>query len=189
MREEDLAYFKDIFEGRAEISWNAWFIRHEARLAVELPRMTFLRLKFNKLDAAEKLLHEAGVPIVPDALALRRERYHALLHPSVLDDRGRPLESFRRIAYSGAIGKILDEESEAAKEILAKVIKRIRRYAAHRRADELGDMAFDGEMELTVGHREIGLAILKAVASIPSGDDLCDHATDRARQLLADAVR
>ena len=75
MREEHLAYFKDLLEGRAEVSWHAWFDPREAELAAELPRAVFLRLKFHKLDEAETLLRAAGVPYTPDPGAARRERH------------------------------------------------------------------------------------------------------------------
>jgi hypothetical protein len=185
MAPEHLNYFRDLLEGRAEESWNAWFRRHEADLAQELPRAEFLRLKFNKLDEAERRLGAAGVPFTPDPVAARRERYYALLHHSVLDERGRPREAFRRKAYGGAFGQLLDGEVEAAQATLAKYVRRIRRLSVEKRAEELEDLCFDGERELTLGRPEIGRVLLEAVASVPRENDQVDPATDRARELLA----
>jgi len=184
VRPEHLLYFKELLEGRADVSWNAWFPRHEAELARELPRAEFLRLKFQKLDEAEKLLRAAGVEYTPDPAAARRERYHALLDPSVLDQRGRPRPEFRRKAYNGALGQLMDGEVDAARATLGKFIRRVRRYPAEKQAEELEDLCFDGEMELTLGDPEIGRVLLEAVASVPPRDDLVDPATDRARGLL-----
>jgi hypothetical protein len=71
-----LAYFKDLLEGRAPVSWHAWFKRNEAQLAQELPRAAFLRLKFHKLDEAEKILRQAGVEFSVSPLA-KREKYYS----------------------------------------------------------------------------------------------------------------
>jgi hypothetical protein len=184
---EHLAYFQALFEGRAEESWNAWFPRHEAVLKRELPRAEFLRLKFHKLDEAEALLIAAGVSYTPDPGAVRRERYHALLHPSVLDERGRPRPEFRRKAYNGAMGQLMDGDFDAARSTLAKYIRRVRRHPAEKQAEELEDLCFDGEMELTLGDPAVGRALLEAAASVPRWDDQVDPATDRARELLQGA--
>jgi len=184
MRPEHLAYFKDLLEGRAEVSWNAWFPRHDAEFARELPRAVYLRLKFQKLDEAEKLLRAAGVEYTPDPVAARRERYYALLSPTVLDERGHPRPEFRRKAYNGAFGQLMDGEVEEARATLARYIQRVRRLPMHRQAEELEDLCFDGEMELTLGDPEIGRVLLEAVASVPRKNDQVDPAVDRARELL-----
>ena len=41
IRPEHLAYFKDLLEGRAEISWRAWFKKHDKELIQELPRREY----------------------------------------------------------------------------------------------------------------------------------------------------
>src|SRR3712207_6820616 len=118
MRAEHLTYFKDLLEGRAEESWNAWFARHRPELERELPRADYLRIRFNTLDEAEKQLRAAGIDYTPDPVAARRERHYALLDPSVLDERGRPLPEFQRRAYSGAVGQLMDGDVEAARVTL-----------------------------------------------------------------------
>lgn len=187
MRLEHLKYFRELLEGRAEISWHAWFQRHRQELEAELPRADFLRLRFHHLDEAERQLRAGGIDYTPDPAAARRERYYALLHPSVLDERGRPLESFRRAAYEGARGQIMDGDLEGARSTLAAYVRKVRRYRAERRAEALEELAFDGEMELTLGDPAAGRLMLEAVASVPEGDDLRDPAIRRAKELLQEA--
>jgi hypothetical protein len=183
IRAEHLAYFKVLFEGRASISWNAWFKLHEAELAQDLPRAAFLRLKFHKLDEAEKLLHESGIKFAPSPLA-RREKYYSLLHPSVLDENGRPKESFRRKAYDGAFGCFLDGQPDEGKAILASHLRKLKLRPILKRAEGLEEMCFDGEMEFEFGEPEIGRIILELVASLDAGNDLLDPSILRARQVL-----
>lgn len=183
IRAEHLAYFKDLFEGRAEISWNAWFKRNESQLAQELPRMEYLRLKFDKMDEAEKLLRKAGIQFEISPLA-KRERHYSLLHDSVLDEKGRPLAEFQRKAYDGAIGCFMDGSSEKGTEILAKFVRKAMRRPLLKRADAIGDLCFDGEMQLATGDPAIGTAILELIAELDTGDDLLDPAIRRARELL-----
>lgn len=183
MLAEYLAYFKDLLEGRANISWNGWFAANEAQLEQDLPRAAFLRLKFKKLEEAKMLLTAAGMEFSPSPLA-KRERYYSLLHPDVCDDLGRPKESFRRQGYSGAFGKFLDGDIEAATELLTSYIKKVRRRPALQRAEEIGDICFDGEIEFTLGNAELGRLMLELVARMKLGDDLIDPAIFRARELL-----
>jgi hypothetical protein len=183
MRAEHLAYFKDLFEGRATVSWNAWFKQNEAQLSEELPRAAFLRLKFRKLDEAEKHLRTAGIEFCVSPLA-RREKYYSLLHDSVLDENGRPKESFRRKAYDGAIGHFLDGHPVKAKETFAAFLRKLKRRPMEKRVEELEALCFDGEMEFEYGDHEIGRIVLEMVAALETGNDLLDPAIHRARQVL-----
>jgi hypothetical protein len=176
-------YFKDLLEGRAAVSWNAWFKRNETGLSQDLPRADFLRLKFHKLDEAEKLLRQAGVEFSLSAVA-KREKYYSLLHDSVLDENGRPTEAFRRKLYNGAIGYFLDGQPEKGKELLATYLRNLNRRPVLKRVEELDALCFDGEMELEYGNQEIGRTMLELVAALPTGDDLLDPAINRARELL-----
>lgn len=179
---EHLSYFKELFEGRAVLSWHAWFKQNDARLARELPRADYLRLKFHKLDEAEKLLRQAGIEFVISPLA-RREKYYSLLHESALDERGRPNESFRRKAYNGAVGQFLDGQPEMAKETLADFLQKAKR----RQIEELQDLCYDGEIDYEYGDSGLGQMILELVAEIETGDDLLDPVIFRAREVLARA--
>lgn len=184
MHPDHLAYFKDLLEGRADISWNAWFKRNQQSLSAQLTRADFLRLKFNKLDEAERLLQQAAIPYVPSPLA-RRERHHAMLHDSVLDEQGRPLLSFRRKAYDGALGQLMDGDVAQAEATLATYLAKLRRQSSGPRAEAVADLCFDGEMELVYGTQAIGITMLQTVAAIAEGDDLLDPSIQRAQHLLA----
>jgi hypothetical protein len=184
MHPEHLAYFKDLFERRAAVSWNAWFKRNEGQLSQDLPRADFLRLKFHKLDEAEKLLRGAEVEFSVSPMA-KREKYYSLLHDSVLDENGRPNESFRRKAYDGAIGQFLDGEAEKARGTLTDFLRKLKRRPMDKRIEELEGLCFDGEMEFECGDREIGRTMLELVAALETGNDLLDPAIHRARDVLA----
>lgn len=183
MRPEYLAYFKDLFEGRAEFSWNAWFARHDEELRKELPRAQYLRLKFQKLDEAERSLRDAGIDFTTSPVA-RRERYYSLLHPSVCDEKGRPSEAFRRKAYDGAYGKFMDGDVAEGRRILEAYAKKLKRKSVARRAEELADFAFDGSMEFQDGDARLGRAMLEIVAGFELGDDRLDPPILNARQAL-----
>jgi hypothetical protein len=183
VRPEHFAYFKDLFEGKATISWNAWFKRHDDQLSQELPRADFLRLKFHKLDEAEKLLRAAGIEFTVSPLA-KREKYYSLLYENVLDENGRPKESFRRRAFDGAVGHYLDGDSDKAKATLAGFLRKLKRRPMEKRVEELEALCFDGEMELEYGERELGRMILEQVAALEIGNELLDPAINQARILL-----
>lgn len=184
MKQAYLDYFKSLFEGTAEISWNAWFRVHEEELKAKMKRAEFLRLKFQNLEEAEKYLQEAKVSYHKDPLAYKRESYYALLGSEVLDEKGRPLESFQRQAYDGAKGKLMDGDVEGGRELLKKFIQKVCRYPQERRQEELEGLCFDGEMELDLGNPQIGRAYLEAVASVPVGNALTDFAVEQAKSLL-----
>lgn len=183
IRSEHLAYFKELFEGRAAVSWRAWFKQNDAQLAQDLPRAEYLRLKFKMLDEAEKLLRQAGIQFTISPLA-KREKFYSLLHDNVLDERGRPKESFRRKAYDGAVGQFLDGQTAKAKETLIAYLQKVKRRPMVKRIKELESMCFDGEMNFELGDRELGRMILELVAGLEIGDDLLDPAIFRARELL-----
>jgi hypothetical protein len=102
----------------------------------------------------------------------------------VLDENGRPKESFRRKAYDGAFGCFLDGHPEKGKEILANSLRKLGRRPILKRAQALDELSFDGEMEFEYGDREIGRIMLELVASLDIGNDLLDPAILRARQVL-----
>jgi hypothetical protein len=185
IRAEDLAYFKDLLEGRAQVSWNAWFRENDAALVKNLPRMDYLRLKFKKLDEAERLLKEAGINYQTSPAILKRERYFASLHEGVLDERGRPTPQFLRKMYGGAGGAASDGDAHGARQILAKELGKILRLPMIERAQELGDFCFEGEQEYALGNQLLGLIILELVSELATGDDLLDPAILRAREVLS----
>lgn len=184
IRQEHLDFFKSLLEGTASRSWNAWFWEHDEQLRDEMPRAAYLRLKFKNIEGAERLLQLAGVDYQRNESAIKWERYCSSLHRSALNDDGRPNDRTRRKAYDGAFGYLLDGNKSLGVETLQNIISRICRLTPLRQADELNDMAFDGEMELRFGHANIGRRLLEAVASVPEGDDLTDPPIQNAKKLL-----
>ncbi|QIL79436.1 hypothetical protein G7047_05605 [Diaphorobacter sp. HDW4A] len=183
MRPEHLAWFKDLLEGRASVSWVAWFKRHETELANELPRAAFLRLKFNHLDEAEPLLRKAGIDITPSPLA-KRERLYATMHPSVLDENGRPKETFRRQSHHGTFGFFGDGDLAKGTEALRACLREMKGYPITTHAQMLQDFCFDAEMELQYGNEKIGRTMLELIAALETDDDLLAPSIFAARVAL-----
>lgn len=137
----------------------------------QLKRPEYLRLKFGAVGYAREILEQNGIP-VEWGPAARREAYYANLHESVLDENGRPLESFRRKAYQGACGDCLDGRPDEARRKLALIIQKLNRRGAMKARDALEEMAFDGEMMVSSGvDADLGKLLLEAVVSYGYGDD------------------
>ena len=186
---KQLQYFSDLMKGRAPVSWGAWWKVNEATLKDQLKRPEYLRLKFRKVQYAWEILELNGIHIEWGSAA-KREFYYANLHESVLDENGRPLESFRRKSYSGACGEYLGGRTHEARQKLASMISKLKRRGTMEAKDELGEMAFDGEMMV---HSDVdagfGRLLLEAVVSYGYGygDDLTDFAVERAESLLQES--
>ena len=187
MKVEHLGYFKDLLEGRATVSWVAWFRRNEAELSKEMPRPAFLRLKFKHIEEAEALLRKAGIEFTISPLS-KREFLYANLHPSVLDEHGRPLESFRRTAYDGAFACFMDGDVIRGKKILGSFLNKLKQHSVQKYAQELADFCFDGEMEFLYGNELIGRAMLELLAEVDVGNDLMSASIFAARKVLKKAT-
>lgn len=179
-----LEYFKDLLEGRAELSWNAWFAANNTELEQTLPRAEFLHLKFKKTEEAERLLQANGVDftITPEG---RREKRFALFAPEVCDERGRPREEFLRRAYDGAIGEFMDGRHPEAAERVRNFVRKLQRRPIPVREEEFADLCFDGEMEILAGNPALGRILLTPLADLKMFDDRIDPMIFRARALLA----
>lgn len=183
MDAEHLEYFKAALEGRATVGWNVWFAANQQALSQQLSRPALLRLKFNQLDEAERLLAEAG--IVPANTAGKRyEMYCAQFALDVLDKNGRPLPAIWRAAHGGAIGLLADGEHSAGETKLLAEFRRARKRGLTQAHEWLGDLCFKGEMELRGGNIEMGRQLLAVVVQAGSGHDLLDGTAMIARELL-----
>lgn len=183
MDAEHLEYFKAALEGRATVGWTVWFAANHQALARQLSRPALLRLKFNQLDEAERLLAEAG--IMPASTAGKRyEMYCAQLAPEMLDEHGRPLPEVWRAAHGGAIGLLADGEHGAGQAKLLAEFRRTRKRGLQQAHEWLADVCFEGEMELTSGNAEVGRNLLAVVVQAGSGHDLLDATAMIARNLL-----
>ena len=182
--ETQLVYFKELIEGRAAISWRAWWNSNQSILKSQLKRPEYIRLKFGLVEYAYKILEENKISTKWGVFA-KKESYYANLHESVLDENGRLKESSRRCAYDGACGDFLDGEVEKGTEKLNKYIAYLKEMETIKSKSELEGMAFDGEMMINSGiDYEFGKAVLEAVLSYGLGDDLTDFAIETARGIL-----
>ncbi len=183
-KKEQLEYFKELIEGRATVSWRAWWNSNDAILKSQLKRPEYARLKFKRVKYAHEIIEANGIKVEWGAPA-KRESYYANLCESVLDEKGRPEETFRRNAYNGASGDFIDGKFEKAREKLTKIISKLKKKGSLKAREELEDMQFDGEMMVTDEvDEEFGKALLKAVVSYGYGDDLTDFVVDRADEIL-----
>lgn len=183
MDAEHLEYFKAALEGRATVGWNVWFAANQHVLAQHLSRPALLRLKFSKLDEAERLLAEAG--IAPSSTAGKRyEMYCAQFSADVVDTNGRPLPALWRAAHGGAIGLLADGQQEAGQAKVLAEFRRVRKRGLQQAHEWLADLCFEGEMELTSGNAEVGRSLLAVVVRAGSGQDLLDATAMSARELL-----
>jgi hypothetical protein len=183
MDAEHLAYFKAAMEGEAKVGWNIWFATHQQALSRQLSRPAFLRLKFKKLDEAERLLAAAG--IVPrSTVGKRYECYCALLVGDAMDENGRPNLAFWRSRYDGALGKLADGDRQAGTALLHRCCERASSMGLEAMHDLLTDLCFDGEMELTLGNAEVGRAMLGIVVQAGKSHELGEPLAHIARELL-----
>lgn len=179
-----LEYFKELFEGRARVSWNAWFEANRQELEQSLPRAEFLRLRFKKLDEAERILKAHGIPFEITAKGKQEKRF-SLYALEVCDEFGRPKAEFLRKAYDGAVGEFMDGRVEAARDRLVKYVKKIKRKPIEVRESEFADLCFDGEIEIQLGNADLGRILLEPLAAMKILDDRIDPMIFRARELLA----
>ncbi|MGO4718152.1 hypothetical protein AB4071_03350 [Stenotrophomonas sp. 2MCAF14_2] len=183
MDAEHLEYFKAALEGRAQVGWNIWFAANQHALAQQLSRPALLRLKFSKLDEAERLLAEAG--IVPASTAGKRyEMYCAQFSADAVDGKGRPLPAIWRAAHGGAIGQLADGHYEAGQATLLAEFRRARKRGLQQAHEWLGDLCFEGEIELSGGNADVGRNLLAVVVQAGSGHDLLDGVAMIARERL-----
>lgn len=183
MHPEWLAYFKDVIEGRPAPPWHLWWRDHQALLEPVLGRRAYLQLKLQKLEYAAALLSAHGVDFEWSDSG-RLAVAHGRLHPSCLDDDGRPrpeyrerdggyLEAFCRGDVDG--GHRLVEQRLAALRLVEDDV---------RRAEELGDFEFDAQALLDEGHVEAAVAALAAVARWEPLSGLENAAVRHARERL-----
>ena len=99
--DEQLAYFKELIEGQARVSWRAWWNANESTLKKQLSSSEYSRLKFGLVEYAHKLLEANGIKVNWGAPA-KRESYLAHMHESSLDETGKLKENIRRKSYNGA---------------------------------------------------------------------------------------
>lgn len=164
MNPDWLAYFKDVIEGRASRPWHVWWREYHGEIEAALGRITYLKLKFEKLEFASTLLAKHGVPFEWSAIG-RHAIAYGNLDPSVLDDlTGRPRPEFRERDGS-YIQAFCTGNHEHGHALVQKEIRRIRRIRDEvRRSEELRDLEFDAEGLLEEGYEQVAVVLLTAIA-------------------------
>jgi len=181
---EQLEYFKNLIEGRAPISWRAWWNKNESILKNQLSSPEYARIKFGLVKYAYKILNANEINVKWDASS-EKESYLANVDESCLDEFGRVKESVKKTLYNGAGGKFLNGENEQGKKILFQLISEVKNQPIMEAKELLESMEYEGEMMVDSGIEvEFGKALLEAVVSFGYGNDLADFAVSEAEKKL-----
>lgn len=184
MNEKHLHYFKNLIEGKEVITWKKFWKDNVEELQQTLSRSEFLKLKFEKLDHAEKILEQNGIAF-QWTLEGKQQKVWSNLHDSVCDENGKPLLSFRRKSFSGAFGDYLDNKTELS---LGKIKKHIDDILKTKdpvaKSDLLNEAEFDAEAFFDEGFEDFAIVILKQISEIATDDNLLFPAINYAKLRL-----
>lgn len=186
--EGDLAYFRALIEGDDVLGWGLWWPTHAARFEQTLPRAEYFRLKFGKVKYAADILKRHGVHFAWSPLG-RHQAAWSELDPSVLDERGRPRPELRADWYDGAVGLLQRGDVEEGTRCLLRYIRKLGRKDTFEQVDELEELEFIGEQFIKEGLTEMGVIVLRAVASIETDGCLLHAAIDFAKDKLRELGR
>lgn len=172
-------YLREVAAGREDLpAWREFLNEHAAEFERVVGRAAFLRLKFQPSAEVPSLLDSLNIPY--DRKALNRRL--------VLADRGvgwrwTPLDPLRvrRLYRSGRADEGDTRQLRAA--------MRLARSRDVERGQRLGEWVYDADALLDAGHGDEALGALRAVASLPRGDDLVDPAITDARDRLRALAR
>ncbi|WCM86864.1 hypothetical protein [Acidovorax sp. NCPPB 3576] len=178
-----LEYFKKLMEGHSGISFSAYLRKHEDSLREQLPRAQFLRLKFNSVDEIQKILNAAEISYQPSQSAINTEKYLMNFHPDVLDENGKIKKSHKDEMFDGAI-RLFDEDKLAAERALHKFIGYPKNINTKKSISRMEDVEGLAEVEFEYGSKELGLFLLKTLASIERQFSDADEIVIRAKQSL-----
>ncbi|MFZ6745784.1 hypothetical protein ACO0LC_21375 [Undibacterium sp. JH2W] len=184
MSKEHLQFFKDLIEGKAQVSFLGYFPRHEESIKESLDRASFLRLKFEPFEEIEKILGSSGVTYFRDEAAIRQEKYFFNFHKDVLDENGKLLASHKRSLFNNSIGHYLNGALEEARLSLSKYLgltdngKKKYSYA------KFQDVVSFADIEIDCGDKALGQFILALIASLPRSYSVIDDLSIYARQKL-----
>lgn len=189
MKQNDLKYFKELIEGKTDITWKLWWKSNGLRLKEELPRQQFLKLKFGRLERAAELLAESKI----EFQWTKKADYHQSISNLVddfCDDKGYPLLSKQRKLFGGAVGDYLDGNKESGRKKLTAHIQKIERVKDEVvQSEKLNDLEFDANSFIDQGQPEIGIEILKILIERFDGvNDLTQPAVNLAKETIANTV-
>ncbi|WP_320200623.1 hypothetical protein RMR16_024690 (plasmid) [Agrobacterium sp. rho-13.3] len=179
-----LDYFKKLIEGNGVPSFQIYFKKNQDALREQLPRAQFLRLKFNSIDEIQRILLAAGIQYQPNIIAVKTENYLMNFHPDVLDENGKIKPSHRHTILNGAV-KHFGTDNQAAERALREFIGHPDNYNTEKSIARMEDVESLAELELKYGSEELGVFLLRNLATIKRQFSETDHVVIRAREILA----
>ncbi|MDK8180096.1 hypothetical protein [Paenibacillus sp. UMB4589-SE434] len=181
--ERHLAYFKELLEGNAEISFRAYLSNHEDSLRKQFSPARFTRLRFKSIDEIVKILDEEKVPYIMNDQAIRNEKYLATFHPDALNEKGRLKEGFKDTLFNGIVHDF-KTKGEDAVLTLHQYIEFPKNINHKRNIEKLEDIEYFAETELCLGDQSLGLFLLKVLASMDRQFSEVDDIIHRAQEAI-----
>ncbi|GGH20464.1 hypothetical protein [Paenibacillus segetis] len=178
-----LVYFKELLEGNADISFKAYLSKHEDSLRKQFSPARFARLKFKSIEEIIKILDEEKVFYSINDQAIRNEKYLANFHPDALNEKGRLKEGFKDSLFNGLVHDFKTKGKDAVLT-LHQYIDYPNSMNHRKNIEKLEDIEYFAEMELCLGDTELGLFILKMLASIESQFSEVDDIVLRAKEAI-----
>lgn len=183
---EHLEYFKDLLEGKAEISFQGYLALHEDSLKSQFSAARFARIKFKNIEEIEKILIEENIPHSIDKESVKYEKYLSTFHPDSLNGKGRLKDGFKETLFNGLFKKFKENGIAAAAD-LYKYIGFKEEKKSKINIEKMADIEYFAEIETKFGSKDFGLFILKSLASIgrqfSTADDICMRAKEAIKNL------
>lgn len=183
VEKKHLDYFKDLVEGNASVAFSAYLRKNEQSLKEQFARAQFLRLKFDSIDEIIKILDESGIEYKLSNASINMEKYLMNFHPDVLDENGRIKKSHRDTMFNGAV-RLFYVEKNKAKSALHKFLGIPKRLSEGGSIEHMEDVEAFAEIELRYGDVDLGLFLLREIASIGRQYTDVDDITTRVRERL-----
>lgn len=181
--ERHLIYFKELLEGTSDISFRAYLSNHEESLRKQFSPARFARLKFKSIDEIIKILDEEKISYIINDQAIRNEKYLATFHPDALNEKGRLKEGFKDTLFNGVVHDF-KTRGEDAVLTLHTYIEFPKNINNKENIEKLEDIEFFAETELCLGDKNLGLFLLKALASIELQYSGVDDVVHRAKETV-----
>ncbi|MGX4583389.1 hypothetical protein [Paenibacillus chitinolyticus] len=181
--ERHLVYFKELLEGNSQISFRAYLSKNEDSLRKQFSPARFARLKFKSIDEIIKILDEEKISYIVNDQAIRNEKYLATFHPDALNEKGGLKEGFKDTIFNGIVHDF-KTKGEDAILTLHKYIEFPENINNKKNIEKLEDIEFFAETELCLGDKNLGLFLLKALASIERQFSDVDDIVLRAKEAV-----
>ncbi len=179
MNENDLKYFKDLIEGKTDITWKVFWKLNEKRFKKNLTRQDFLKLKFGKLERASEILNENNISFQ----WTEKADYHlsiSNLSDGVCDENGYPIVEIQRKLFNGAVGDFIDGNIETGRIKFANYLEDIQQMGNMvEQSERIKELEFDAVSFIKQGNIEVGIEMLKLlVATFDNENDLIQPTID-----------